>query len=155
MKMITAFEETFSDTDSQSNSSIKDYEQISKALQHDFNVAENIFSRNSKKELKRYLTEKLKHGFSMKSAAECRGLWPFWVTDNSVAVSVLELEHIGLILSSLVQNMGQGIVDQVKDSPLTLVDPLQTGISRVGVDVYLFRLKQKWTIGKSPTKEKP
>ena len=154
MKVITGFEEGFATTGSPPNSSIKDYDQIPKALQHDLNVSENAFARGAKKELKQVLIERLKGDFSIKQSSECLNLFPFWVQEGSVTLKADE-PSLGSTISYLVQNLADSIVNQVRGSPLVLVDPLQTHISQIGAGVYRFRLKQKWIMGNALPEGRP
>jgi hypothetical protein len=145
MQLITGFEEEFATTDKPPAPPLKDFSQIPEALKYDFNVAENIFARGAKKELRQVLHTLCKEEIPNIRAADCLGTYPIWVIEMTVAFSVLD-PSLGSYLSSAVRTVAYSIMNQIKDSTPAFVDSLQVKMSRVDDTIFQFRLKQKWTM---------
>lgn len=153
MKLIMGFEEEFATTDKPPAPPLKDFSQIPEALKHDANVAENIFARGAKKELRQALSELFKEEIPHVRAADCSGTYPIWIVEITVVLPVSD-SNFARYLSSSVRTIADAIMDQLADESPAMVDPLQVRMIPVQEDVYQFRMKQKWSTSKALNKEK-
>jgi hypothetical protein len=151
VKMVTGFEETFAAHAKEPATPDEDFKNLFEALKHDLEVAENVFARATKRNLKRLLKDR---PLILQESKESRTERPLWMTEQSVTQD-LTPQFLGdyvEILSAMTASMVRNIIDVLPEGhAIVLIDPVQTKIMQVGATEFTFRIKQKWGYRKATT----
>ena len=144
MQIITGFDSEFAAEEKKPQLLAGEYVKMLQALQHDLEVAENVFARTAKgqfkeivdHEVKRIRADELKEGASQ------------WFAETSVAIDIIELrsyapDAIGQKIADTVRDFGEYVL-AVVGADKVLLESLNTKIIRSSESIYQFRLKQKW-----------
>ena len=126
-----------------------DYHQVFEALVHSREVAENVFSRCAKKQVREALG---KDEVTMLTSSEKEIPRKIWMSTLSVTTYLFgDLKSYVEEASESLLELSDIFSDQILDSrrpgkKLFLVDALVTEILEISPKRYSFRLKQKWGI---------
>lgn len=126
-----------------------DYHQVFEALVHSKEVAENVFARCAKKQVRQALG---KDDVTMMTSAEEYLPHRTWMSALSVTLELqgdpkAYVEEAAQSLSELADIFSAQIQGSRRDGKkLLLVDALVTEILEIAPSRYSFRLKQKWGI---------
>ena len=150
MSLVTGFESSSPLADGEE--ALKkgyDYHQVFEALAHNKEVAENVFSRCAKKQVREALG---KDKVIMMTSAEEYLPHQTWMATLSVTIELQGdlksyIEEASESLSLLSNSLSNHIVGSRKEGKkLLLVDALVTEILEIAPSRYSFRLKQKWGV---------
>lgn len=143
MKFITGFDEELSGDPPQID---EEFLKVFKALLLNQTVAENAFSRASKRVFREYTS-----GGEFLRAEDARALRPVWVGLTSIVLSVDthnsdQCRPLSKELQDLVHSLGGYLnLSRGDGGNLVLIEPLKSEIQAVGTSDYKFTLKQRWS----------
>jgi hypothetical protein len=145
MKIITGFETELKEEIEDTQELNEEFIKVFKALDHDIEVAENVFARASKRAFRDY-TE----GGKFTEAKDARALRPTWLAESTVVLPVKGFDDVALVsmaaeLRQLVVMLGESFKSTADDpAHLALIDPLKCRIQRISEHDYKFTIKQMW-----------
>lgn len=144
MQIITGFDSEFNSEEKKLQLPASEYVKMLQALQHNLEVAENVFARTAKAQFK----ELVDHEIGRIRSDELKDGAAQWFAETSVAINIMELrayapDVIGKKIADTVRDFGEYILAAV-DANKVLLESLNTKILRSGESVYQFRIKQKW-----------
>jgi len=141
MQVVTSFGES---DESAAINPFEEYGHVFKALDHNFEVAENVFSRIAKRTFKTLVGE-----CPYKESKDARGMVPMWVSESSVVLvkpPQKDFEDWSYSLHEMIESTSLHLKLSTNGRPFVLIDPLSTRIQIVGEGIYRFIIKQKWAL---------
>jgi len=142
MQIITGFETEHNEGPTEAQVINEDFIKVFKALEHDREVAENAFTRASKRAFKKY-TE----GGCFLEAKNARELRPTWVSEASVVLTVNGFDEAAQAseLQQVVMMLGKAFESTLDDaSQAALIEPLKCTITMITDKDAKFTIKQMW-----------
>lgn len=146
-KVVVAFDSDSPQTDEEKKrvDGSSEFAQVFEALEHSFEVAENVFARCSKIEFRSLVGEA-----RMREAKDVGTVRPIWVSENRVVLG--RKDDIGTateLLKGLVLDLAYSVEHSaallpVPGGDLVLVGSLNTRVSPIGEDLFSFSVKQRW-----------
>jgi len=149
-KLVTAFDSDSpppSDVSPESLANKFDFEQVFVAIQHDTEVASNVFARCAKKLFRGLLTGAAGVRLTMPDDA---GL-PMWMAHTSFTWCRRDNDWERPLLASHLENLVERHAEHLLNlrdgnATIELVGPLLTKVSEVSEGVFTFSVKQKWAL---------
>jgi len=132
----------FEDQALEVNDTPGDYLDVFRAIDHNLDVAETVFTRVSK----RYLNGQLDGQISRKTDKEAFQIRPQWSTSSLVAVDCNSFndDRCCTLVHNVVKDLVSLIKQRAAGKTVILIELLRATIRAVAPRDYLFELRQKW-----------